>query len=289
MLALGIDIGGTSVKVAALRDGGEMVYSGQSPFYAKPDTEQLVAAIKAALGGKVSKADAVGLCAPGLLDRERRVITLSVNVPGVMNIVLDELVARALGERPAGLVLSSDAVASAFDVADARKLQGRVFALAIGTGVGASVLDEGGVPLQVSGPSPGHFGQVDVTLPDEPDVIGPDGGQGSLEGYLGVGALRKRYGVEDLGPVLANMTASDAPMRALARALRIAHAIYRPQHQVLLGGLGTRLKHVIPDLKARVGTNLTRVAREGWTLTAGDHDFHASCGAAKMAMRAAKA
>jgi hypothetical protein len=146
------------------------------------------------------------------------------------------------------------------------------------------VLDEG-VPLAVSGASPGHFGQLDVTLPDEPEVIGPDGGQGSLEGYLGVGALKKRYGVEDLEGVLPKLKAEDAPMRALARALRIAHAIYRPQHLILLGGIGTRLGHVVPGLKEAVGRNLTSVARPGWTLGAGDSDHHAAQGAAKMGMR----
>lgn len=284
MLSLGIDIGGTSVKIAAVEDG-RTVLTGQSPFYARPDTASLIRAIKAAVAGRVTKVDTAGICVPGLLDREKRMITLSVNVPGLMNIVLDDLVAQALDGKVPHLTISSDAVASAYDVMDSRKLQGRVFALAIGTGVGAAVLDEGGVPLQVSGSSPGHFGQIDVTLPDEPDVIGPDGGQGSLEGYLGVGALKKRYRVEDLGTVLPKLTAADAPIRALARALRIAHGIYRPQHQLLLGGLGTRLKHVVPDLKKLVGTNLTRVAREGWTLEAGDSDFHAAQGAAKMALK----
>jgi hypothetical protein len=45
------------------------------------------------------------------------------------------------------------------------------------------------------------------------------------------------------------------------------------------------LKHVVPGLKTLVGTNLTRVAREGWTLEAGDSDYHAAQGAAKMAVR----
>jgi len=150
----------------------------------------------------------------------------------------------------------------------------------IGTGVGAAVVDEAG-PLFVDGESPGHFGQVDVSLEGEP-VIGPDGGAGSLEGYLGAAALKKRYG-PDLYKAVEQMKPGDPPIRALARAVRIGHAIYRPHHVVLAGGLGIRLGHLLPALYALVETNLTDLARPDWTLTVGDSDFHAAAGAARMA------
>ena len=54
------------------------------------------------------------------------------------------------------------------------------------------VLDDG-VPLFIEGASPGHLGQVDCSIEGD-FVIGPDGGSGSLEGYIGVPALIKRYG-----------------------------------------------------------------------------------------------
>jgi predicted NBD/HSP70 family sugar kinase len=282
MISIGIDIGGTSVKMAAI-DDGRTLWTGQSPFYSRPTTDQLYDAIRAASGGRVKTIDAAGICVPGLLDKEKRLITLSVNVPGLMNIVLDDLVERGLGVRARNLQILNDAVSSCYDVCDARGLKGRVFGLAIGTGVGAAVLDHG-EPLFIEGASPGHIGQVDCSICGD-DVIGPDGGAGSLEGYVGVPAFRKRYGVEDLTPVLANMKGDDVPMRALARAIRIAHAIYRPQHVLLVGGLGIRLKHVIPVLKKVCDTNVTSVARKDWTLAAGESDFHASTGAAKIAMK----
>jgi glucokinase len=296
MISVGIDIGGTSVKVAALQDG-QLLWSGQSGFYARPTTEQLIQAIwdatQNATHGRWEKGELgakddikVGMCCPGLLDREKRIITLSVNVPGLMNVPLDELASRGLGKQVDDIWLGSDAVAGTYDIADAKGYTARVCGIAIGTGVGGAVLDDG-TPLAISGASPGHFGQLDVTLPDEPDTLGPDGGQGSLEGYLGVAALKKRYATEDLSQPLAIMKATDAPMRALARAVRIAHAIYRPQHFILLGGLGIRLGHVVPSLKAEISRNLTRVAREGWTLTAGTDDYHNARGAAKLAIRAA--
>ena len=47
--------------------------------------------------------------------------------------------------------------------------------------------------------------------------------------------------------------------------------------------MGTRLKHLIDDIKRAVEKDLTSIAREGWTLSAGDHDFHAALGAARIA------
>jgi predicted NBD/HSP70 family sugar kinase len=279
MISLGIDVGGSSVKLAAVKDG-QRLWTGQSSFYTRPTTAQLIAAIQQAAGGRaVGQIDVAGICVPGLLDRQRRTITLSVNVPGLMGVVLDELVAQALGPIVRRLEIVNDAVATATDVIRARGLRGRVVSLALGTGVGMGVLDDG-VPLFIEGASPGHIGQVDVSI--ENDVpLGPDGGAGSLEGYIGVPALIRRYG--SMEAFFQKATATDPPLRALARAIRICHAIYRPHHVLLVGGVGIRLRHLLPQLKQLIDTNLTSVARPDWTLSCGEHDFHAALGAARLA------
>ena len=278
MTSLGIDIGGTSVKLAQIA-GGRTVWTGQSPFYARPTTAQLIDAMRAAAKGRVARADAAGLCVPGLYDKARRMITLSVNVPGLMDLVLDDLVAQAFGPVVKNLKIINDAVATATDVIRARGLRGRVVSIALGTGVGMGVLDDG-VPLFIEGASPGHIGQVDCSIEGD-SVIGPDGGAGSLEGYIGVPALVERYGSMD--EFFARVTIGDAPILALVRAIRICHAIYRPHHVIIVGGVGTRLGKLMPDLKRAVDTNLTSVARKDWTLLAGDSDFHAALGAAHLA------
>jgi hypothetical protein len=81
------------------------------------------------------------------------------------------------------------------------------------------------------------------------------------------------------------MTVHEPPLRALVRALRIAHAIYRPQHVCLTGGVGVRLNPLLNEIKGAVEEDLTRLARPGWTLTTGDDDYHAACGVARWAGR----
>ena len=279
--ALGIDIGGTSVKLAMLRDG-HVEWTGQSAFYSRPTTQQLVDALNDAARGRVGATDTAGLCVPGRYDAAARMITLSVNVPGLMDVNLDELIARAFGDAAKRIEIINDAAAAAYDLYALRRMRGRLVSIALGTGVGMAVLDDG-TPLFIEGASPGHIGQVDVSIAGD-DVIGPDGGAGSLEGYMGVPALVKRYG--SVESFLAGARVADGSVMALVRAIRICHAIYRPQHVALVGGVGTRMSRLIDDIKRAVDTNLTSVADKTWDLAPGEHDFHAAAGAARLAISA---
>lgn len=279
MIQLGIDIGGRSVKAANI-ENGRALWTGQSDFYEKPNADQLRAAIRAAVKGRASRPDAIGLCAPGLFDSRQRVITYAINVPGIMGIPVDRLIPDALDLKfDHQTKFCNDAHATAFDLFQLRKTTGRLLVLTLGTGIGLCVLDKG-VPLQVEGESSGHIGQIDVSIPGHP-VIGPDGGAGGLEGYLGVAALRAVHG-PNVSDSISKFTGHEPAMLALIRALRIAHAIYRPHHICLSGGIGIRLTHLLPTLKAKIEINLTTLARPDWTLTTGDDDFHAARGAARL-------
>jgi predicted NBD/HSP70 family sugar kinase len=281
MALLGIDIGGGSVKAAAV-EGNRTLWTGQSGRYARPTREALVGAISEAIAGRVGLVPAVGLCVPGLLDERKETVTYSVNVPGLMGLRLADLVRDAVGQ--AGrLLVANDSNAAAWDIYTARQLTGRLLVIVLGTGVGMSVMDAAG-PLGVDGESPGHIGQMDVSVEGHP-VIGPDGGAGSLEGYVGTAALAERYGTSGGPDSVDRIQPGDPAMLALARTIRICHAIYRPQHVCLAGGIGIRMGRLLPGLRARVERDLTRLAREGWTLSIGDNDFHAAVGVAKLAGR----
>jgi predicted NBD/HSP70 family sugar kinase len=290
MLCLGLDIGGTSVKAALLRDG---VLLGQHAGrrYERPSLPVLEQCIREAVDafrtdrtpGAMFLLDAVGLSVPGVLSEDRRQVTYSANVPALTEHELRWFALSAAGPN-ARWTATTDQIAAATDYAavyDVRgfRIRGRLLAVGIGTGVGAAVLDFDapsplGRPLGVNGLSPGHIGQMDVSLDADPP-IGPDGGAGSLEAYLGARALGGR------DPATLGM--EDAPIRALVRALRICHALYRPDEIALLGGVGIRLAHLSPTLEERINQRLTALARPGWRLGFGTDDFHAARGAARLA------
>jgi predicted NBD/HSP70 family sugar kinase len=287
MRSLGIDVGGTSTKMALL-EAGKVVWTGQSAFYSKPDPKQLTLALQQAAAGRVSEVDTCGICVPGILNDERTMVTLSVNVPGLMGLPLTTLVSHAFGDGVPAVRVCNDAISCATDAIVALKLLGRTMVLAMGTGVGAAVIDratenDAGIALLVDGESPGHLGMLDVSIGDNPP-LGPDGGAGGLEGYIGVPALRRDYG-DDVNGALSRLTDKDACLKALARAIRIGHALYRPHHVVLAGGIGTRLAPKLDIIKGHVEKNLTSVARKERTLQCAANDFHAACGAARLSAR----
>jgi predicted NBD/HSP70 family sugar kinase len=284
MTSLGIDVGGSSVKLALLRDG-QTLWQAQSDTYSQPTREQLAAVILKAIAGRFEAAAAsVGICVPGTRDVARRTVIQSVNLPALNGLRLDDLVTESVGgTTPARVEIMTDANATGFDIYASQNLTGRLCSIALGTGIGLAVIDDGGVPLAVDGESPGHIGQMDVSIEGEP-VIGPDGGAGSLEGYLGAPAIAKRYG-PDMAKTLATLGPNDPPIQALARAIRICHAIFCPHHVALVGGIGIRMKHLLPVIRPLVEKDLTRIARPGWTLTCGTDEFHAARGVARFAAR----
>ncbi|TVS07935.1 MAG: hypothetical protein EA423_02850, partial [Phycisphaerales bacterium] len=175
----------------------------------------------------------------------------------------------------------SDAVAAAIGSHHVDPATGRLAAIVLGTGVGLAVLD-GGEPVTIGARGIGHLGQVDVGV--EPMPLGPDGGRGGLEGYLGLRALEARFG-ERIAEGLSGLDGEDPILRALARACRIVHAIYTPDEIRLLGGVGMLLEPVLCKLEGLVRTELTGVAREGWTMRCADSAYLAAIGAAVHAGR----
>jgi predicted NBD/HSP70 family sugar kinase len=275
-ISLGIDIGGTAVKVGAL-SAGQVLWTCRSARYSRPTIEELIGAIRQASTQLAEPADRVGLCVPGLLDETKQCVTAAANVPGLVGVPLVELVERGIAAVGLVPVVVNDANATAYDIYSLYRPTGRLLVLAIGTGVGASVLDDG-KPLFVEGQSPGHIGQVDVSV-DGGRAVGPDGGRGGLEGYLGTAALRARYGPDAASRILPG----HVPFRALVKIIRICHAIYRPHHVCLAGGTGIRLGHLVRAIRQATEADLSSVARKDWNLFVADSDFHAAVGAARIA------
>ncbi|MBX3364217.1 MAG: ROK family protein [Phycisphaeraceae bacterium] len=277
---VGIDIGGTSVKaLAAFAPHAER--TARSDPYDSADPASLSRAISQVFAAIGAPSAPVGLCVPGAFDPVRRAVTASLNAPALIDVAIDDLIASACaGAIP--VTITTDAHAAAFDFAATTPLTGRLLAVSLGAGVGACVLD-GDRPLQVCGTSSGHLGQIDVTLPEDDNAppLAPDGSAGSLEAYLGARVLAARFGSPLPDPL--PLTRNDPALRALARALRIAHAIYRPHHIALLGGIGLRLHSHLAALRTRIDDRLTTLARPGWSLMCARDPWHAARGAARLA------
>ncbi|CAN5772710.1 hypothetical protein BH11PLA1_BH11PLA1_04780 [soil metagenome] len=308
MPSLGLDIGGSSVKAALLTaHGGCTVgtaeYSG-APVSAAVVKDACARAVRdlrghaddeAALSALIqSSALCIGLCVPGVYDAAQRTIIGSINLPALAGTRIEAVLPNFVhADARRTLVVLTDALAAAldFEAAMQPRLQpaARLLTLALGTGVGCCVLDgaANGPPVQllVNPGTSGHVGQIDVSLNDDPPRA-PDGGRGGLEAYIGLPALSARFARVEMA--LRTMTLDDPALRALVRALRIAHAIYRPHHVALLGGVGVAIAQspAALGLQGAVSHQLTTLARPGWTLGFAGSRHHAAAGAARAALTA---
>lgn len=249
---IGIDIGGGSVKIATAQT------TSTSDPYRDPDASTVRRAIEQALDrAGVETMSTVGLCLPGIVEDGR--VRAAANLPRLTNIKVSSLVPAATRVQ-----VETDVRAAAHHVWHERRMAGRLLGLAIGTGVGACVLDDG-APLHVTGRSSGHVGHLDI-------------GGAPLESLIGASALRQAA-IDIDAEVLV---LGQAQLQALASAMRSMHAIYRPHHVALLGGIGMRLDTTA--LRTAIGT--PPMARDTWTLTSGWTGFHGALGAAMLAQEA---
>ena len=130
-ISLGIDIGGTTVKIGALREG-EVLWTSRSARYTRPTSDQLVEAIRQACEKISDPVGQVGLCVPGILDEAKRQITVSTNVPELVGVPLSDLVFNAIGLTGVTPVVVNDANATGYDIYVTRRSIGRLLTIGIG-------------------------------------------------------------------------------------------------------------------------------------------------------------
>src|SRR6478609_8976596 len=95
MIHLGIDVGGSSVKLAAIANG-QTIWTAQSSRYSNPTPTDIAAAIAEASAGRAQNLTAIGICVPGILSADRSKIELAVNLPALQEVPLEGIVRHAL-------------------------------------------------------------------------------------------------------------------------------------------------------------------------------------------------
>jgi len=285
---LGIDIGGTSVKVCLL--DGDACHTSRSSVYANPSREKLIDAIREAIGQlrqmigvTIDATIPVGFCLPGKRSGDGQSIERSVNLPCLDGWVFDELMTQSLGHLAIKWRVLSDVQAAGEDFICAHKCCDRTAIIAIGTGVGIAVFDDREA-AGIGKRGVGHLGMMDMGRLGERDVVGPDGAKNTLESYIGARAIEARFPeIESamLPEAIGTLAMDEPTMTAIVRMIRVVHAIYVPDQIVLMGGIGIALKPLQIQLQTVVNDGLTSLANPSWRLMFGDSPYHAARGAAR--------
>ncbi|MCB1093782.1 MAG: ROK family protein, partial [Verrucomicrobiae bacterium] len=202
-LSVGIDFGGTSVKLAVVDGANLMGEIERIPTRNFPEPDDLVAEIVKVIGRfkeEHPRVAAVGVGVPGAVDFDRGMTYNLTNVPGWSNVPLRDIISEKTG-LPA--VLENDANCAAYAEFKCGAARGyrNVIVVTLGTGVGGGLILNGDL-FRGSQFAAGEIGQMSV---DYRGVDGPYGNFGALERYIGnqqiaeIGVRRYREAGRDPG------------------------------------------------------------------------------------------
>ncbi len=254
MRALGLDLGGTNIKLVVLQDG-KVIETGEAPTLSEDGGHEAVLRRMVELGRSVGAVDTIGIALPGLFDNEGAALLLP-------NLYGDWTGApvRAPLEADFGLPVRLINDGHAFALAESKLGAGRgaanVMCVVCGTGIGGGLVLDGRLHL---GPDQraGEFGHHTV-VEDGPAC--ECGNHGCLELYAGARAIAAAAGAPSFGEAVTwARSGDDAALRALARAgeligLAIANVLIflAPDRVVVGGGVAEAGTLLFDSLRASV-------------------------------------
>jgi glucokinase len=254
MRSLGLDLGGTNIKLALL-ENGVLIEQAEAPTSSEDGGPAAVLQRIVELGRSVGPVDSVGVALPGLFD-EDGVIVLLPNLYGAWT----GTPAREPLEQGFGAPVRMINDGHAFALAESRLGAGRgaanVMCIVCGTGIGGGLVLDGRLHL---GPEQraGEFGHHTVS---EDGPVCECGNRGCLELYAGARAIAAAVGAPSFHEVVVRARSGDADAtRALARAgeligLAIANVLIflAPDRVVVGGGVAEAGELLLAPLRASV-------------------------------------
>jgi glucokinase len=237
MRALGLDLGGTNIKLALL-ENGVLVEQREAPTRSEDGGPAAVLQRIVELGRSVGPVDSVGIALPGLFD-ENGVIVLLPNLYGAWTGTPAREPLEAGFDAPVRLINDGHAFALAESTLGAGRGAANVMCVVCGTGIGGGLVLGGRLHL---GPNlrAGEFGHHTVS---EHGPLCECGNRGCLELYAGARAIAATAGAPSFhDTVLRARAGDDAALHALARAgeligLAIANVlIFLAPDRVVVGG-----------------------------------------------------
>jgi glucokinase len=264
---IGIDLGGTAIKLARFSPAGVLLaeLTVPTPQPAMPGAVTVAIAEAVTQLDPDRRADRVGIGHPGPADGAGRVARVAINLPGWVDVPLADWLEPML-ERP--VTCANDGNCALLGEHHSGAAQGcsDVVLLTLGTGVGGGVLLGGQLFM-------GHRGAA-----AEPGLIGLDpdgppcnsGNRGSLESFCSIRGLAK---LSPLPPDALNKQADAGDPAALAVWQRygellgvgISSLVYvlTPELVLLGGGLSAASRHFLPSLWQQVNSRVQAASREG--------------------------
>jgi len=271
--AIGIDLGGTRIKAAAIDEKGNTLHQQYHPTNDGDDTgwkNAIYAAVLQMQNILQNNDTVVGISAPGLPNANNSAIAyMPGRLQGLENFVWSDFLKT-------GTFVLNDAISALMAEArfGAAKDKKNVVMLTLGTGVGGAILIDGR-PYQGAFNKAGHIGHMVIDSEGEIDIIGMPG---SLEDAIGNCSIEKRTSgkYKSTGELLdayrkGNSVAGDiwlTSVRKLAIGLASLTNILSPEMIILGGGITEAGKDLFEPLEKymsqfewRTGGNYTEIRK----------------------------
>lgn len=271
---IGVDVGGTNVKVALVDKTGSIVYSDTVPTRAEMGYEYTISNIIKAIQdlmkeSKVSKEsiEGIGFGFPGQIDCDNGIVRLAPNIPGWVNIPIAEIVSKEFG---IPVKVDNDVRCAALAELNygAGKGAKNMICITVGTGIGSGIIMNGKLVRGASNAA-GELGHIKLQMEGGP--ICGCGDTGCLEAFASgpaIVALAEEYIKGGKSTKYRELANPDITPYIVAEAAKQGDVVAKKIFEIVGGYIGIGLASVVNLL------NPEKVVIGGGVADAGDLLFN---------------
>ncbi|MEM9805683.1 MAG: ROK family protein [Cyanobacteria bacterium P01_D01_bin.56] len=286
---IGVDLGGTAIKLGRFTPSGECLESLTVPTPQPQYPEPVLTAVADAIATLDAEHQAItiGIGTPGPADITARIARIAINLPNWLDVPVADLL-EAKTKRP--VVVANDANCAGLGEAwlGAGEQYQNMILLTLGTGAGGCIILNG----QLFVGHDGSGGELGLVTLDPNGHECQSGNRGSLEQHVSAQAIRREMGMEP--GKLADLAASGDPL-ALDFWQRYGHqlgiglvsSIYvlNPEAVIIGGGISAAAPYFLSSTQAEIERRIRpRYRRSLKVLTATLGNRAGMVGAAKLAL-----
>ena len=286
---IGIDLGGTAIKLGRFTEDGTCLQSlsvpTPQPAYPDATIDMITYAIEKLAPGMIN-ISAIGVGTPGPADAAGRIARIAINLEGWIDIPVATLIQSRTG---VPTIVGNDGNCAGLGenwLGAGRNYRNSVL-LTLGTGVGGAVFINGALFTGHAG-SAGELGLITFDATGHPCK---SGNNGSLEQFLSGQSIRRMTGKEpkELGILAATGDRSalefwDDYGRNLGIGLTSISYILTPEVAIIGGGISASAKYFLPAAKREIDRRVMVTSRPGFKLIEAELGNQAGItGAAKLA------
>ena len=250
---VGVDIGGTNVKIALVDKKGEILFSKTVPTRAEMGYEYTVGNIKQSIKELIEEAkieknaiEGIGFGFPGQIDCDNGIVRILPNIPGWINVPIADIMQK---EFNVPVKVDNDVRCAALAELNYGAGSGckNLICITIGTGIGSGLIVNGKLVRGASNAA-GEIGHIKLSLHDGP--ICGCGDMGCMEAYASgpaIVAMAKEYVAGGKSTKFREIAGSvDAITPAIvARAAKEGDVVAQRIFQIMGEYIGTGLASVV--------------------------------------------